>query len=92
MAVDLTPNTPNPSPHTVDLTGLPELVIEQVTRIVKEAREKEAGGSVSGPNGGQPADRWAAAAEAVRGLVDYDFGAWAEQRAFDARHGKDHLE
>jgi hypothetical protein len=38
------------------------------------------------------ADRWAAAAAAVKELSDYDFDAWAEQRAFDARHAADHLE
>lgn len=38
-----------------------------------------------------PEDRWAAAAEAVKGLTDYDFAAWSDQRAFDAEHGEDHL-
>jgi hypothetical protein len=44
------------------------------------------------PEEASPVDRWAAAAAAVKGLTDYDFGAWADQRAFDAAHGKDHLE
>ncbi len=38
-----------------------------------------------------PADRWAAAAEAVKNLCDYGFKAWSDQRAFDAEHGADHL-
>ena len=37
------------------------------------------------------ARRWAAAAEAVRGLSDYDFDAWREQREFDRLHAGDHL-
>lgn len=39
-----------------------------------------------------PADRWAAAAAAVKALSDYDFDAAAEQREFDAKHATDHLE
>ena len=38
-----------------------------------------------------PAERWAAAAEAVKGLADYDFDAWSEQRAFDAERSREHL-
>jgi hypothetical protein len=91
MATQRTHDSRDPSPRTVDLTGLPEPVVQLVTRIVREAREKQTEGTPAAPNGGQPADRWAAAAEAVKGLSDYDFGA-CEQRAFDARHGRDHLE
>ena len=43
------------------------------------------------PDAGAPADRWAAAAAAVKGITDYDFDAYSEQRSFDAEHGKDHL-
>jgi len=35
------------------------------------------------------ARRWAAAAEAIRGLTDYDFDAWREQREFDRLHAAD---
>ncbi len=37
------------------------------------------------------ARRWAAAAEAIRGLTDYDFEAWREQREFDRLHAGDPL-
>lgn len=30
------------TPTTLDLTGLPQPVVEQVTRLVREAREKQA--------------------------------------------------
>ena len=39
MATDLT-HTPNP--RTLDLTGLPEPVIQAVTWLVQEARERQA--------------------------------------------------
>ncbi len=38
-----------------------------------------------------PANRWAAAAAAVKDLTDYDFDAYSDQRVFDAKHGMDHL-
>ncbi len=42
------------------------------------------------PDPAPPGDRWAAAAEAVAGLADYDFAAWADQRVADAGHGGEH--
>lgn len=39
MATDL---THQPTPKTVDLTGLPEPVVHQVMQLVKEARRKQA--------------------------------------------------
>ncbi len=38
-----------------------------------------------------PADRWAAAAEAVKDFRDYDFDPWSDQRAFETEHAADHL-
>jgi len=35
--------------------------------------------------------RWAAAAEAIRGLEGYDFDAWRRQREYDLKHVNDHL-
>lgn len=35
--------------------------------------------------------RWAAAAEAARGLEGYDVDAWRQQREFDLKHTDDHL-
>jgi hypothetical protein len=35
--------------------------------------------------------RWAAAAEAIRGLDGYDFDAWREVRDYDFKHAHDHL-
>lgn len=35
--------------------------------------------------------KWRAAAEAVRGLTDYDFEAWRKQREYDVKHAKDHV-
>jgi hypothetical protein len=37
MASDL---SPDPGPHTVDLTGLPEPVVEDIKRLVQTLREK----------------------------------------------------
>ncbi len=36
-------------------------------------------------------DRWVIAAKAVSELTDYDFDAWAEQRALDRQRGQEHL-
>ncbi|MBX9622577.1 MAG: hypothetical protein K2X82_02070 [Gemmataceae bacterium] len=51
MATDL---TLSPPPRTLDLTGLPEPVIEQVTRIVREAREKQTGEVTPSAEGARP--------------------------------------
>ena len=55
---------------------IPNIVDIEITEPSEEAR---------------PAERWAAAAEAVKGLADYDFDAWNEQRTFDAERSRDHL-
>lgn len=34
--------TNGPTPHTIDVTGLPEQTVRQVLQIVREAREKQA--------------------------------------------------
>lgn len=39
-----------------------------------------------------PDERWAAAAESVKEITNYDFDAWSEQRALDAARGGDHLQ
>jgi hypothetical protein len=39
----------------------------------------------------EDAQKWTAAAEAVRNLNDYDFDAWREQRGYDLKHANDHL-
>ena len=35
--------------------------------------------------------KWAAAASAARGLRDYNFDAWRNQREYDLKHAHDHL-
>jgi hypothetical protein len=42
MATDLTPILAS---RTIDLSGLPEAVVEQVQKLVHEAREKQASGA-----------------------------------------------
>lgn len=64
MATDL---TPNPAPQIVDLTGLPESVVQEVKRLVQEARERQT--SVTpGPN--TPGFRPPLSAEELDRLID----------------------
>ncbi|MBX9582580.1 MAG: hypothetical protein K2X87_19920 [Gemmataceae bacterium] len=46
--------TTTPTARTLDLTGLPEPVVAEVTRIVREAREKQAGESTPSAEGVRP--------------------------------------
>ena len=75
--------------QSVDVTGLPPEAVRIVEKFVASLRGRHQGqpAAAAGPGG----ERWEAAAEAAKGLTDYDFGAWADQRAFDRRHGQDHL-
>jgi hypothetical protein len=68
----------------VDVTGLSPEAVRVVEKFVASLREQQGRQDV-------PGDPWAAAVEAAKGLVGYDFRAWEEQRAFDGRHGQDHL-
>lgn len=74
--------------QTVDVTGLSPEAVRQVEVFVASLRRQ--GGTAPSPSAAA-ADRWRAAAEAVTGLANYDFDAWAEQRAFDRQHGGDNL-
>lgn len=57
MATDI---THMPTRQTVDLTGLPEQTVQQVLKIVREAREKQAESPpVRSPNQDDP-ERWSA--------------------------------
>lgn len=79
--------------QTIDVTGLSPEAVRMVEQLVASLREQPAQGTSPSSTSKTDAtvDPWEAAAEAVQGLSDYDFDAWADQRAFDERHGKDHL-
>jgi hypothetical protein len=70
--------------QTVDVTGLSPEAVRIVEQFVASLRQ--------GPPASSKGDPWGDAAGAVRGLTDYDFGAWEEQRAFDQQRGQDHLQ
>lgn len=82
-------------PDTIDVSGLSPEAVRAVEALVGLLKEKAQGDETAPGSAtssvGLPADRWQAAAEAVKGLTDYDFGAWEEQRAHDRQHGQDHL-
>lgn len=72
--------------QSVDVSGLSPEAVHVVEKLIALLRSR---GLPDKANGGQ--DPWAAAVEAIKGLTDYDFQAWSEQRAFDRQHGQDHL-
>lgn len=51
MATDLTHHR---TAQVLDLSGLPEPVVEQVTRVVREARAKQAGDATPAADGARP--------------------------------------
>lgn len=51
MATDLTHSR---TPRTLDLTGLPEPVVEELMRIAREAREKQVGEAALPAEGARP--------------------------------------
>ncbi|MFO0847118.1 MAG: hypothetical protein U0871_00975 [Gemmataceae bacterium] len=53
MATDLSPGTPL---QTLDLTGLPESIIRQVTRLVQEARGRPGADAAATPPGPPESD------------------------------------
>jgi hypothetical protein len=75
--------------QTVDVSGLSPEAVRAVEKFVASLRERHQGPPLGNAEAGEGGDRWDAAAEAVKGLTDYDFGAWAGQRAFDRQHGQD---
>jgi hypothetical protein len=75
--------------QNVDVTGLSPEAVRLVEQLVTALRERGQG-SPAAAGGTVGADPWVAAAEAVQGLAEYDFGAWAEQRDFDQEHAQDH--
>lgn len=77
-------------PPTVDVTGLSPDEVARVESLIASLRERRGQQTIAPPSA-EAADRWRAAAEAVKGLADYDFGAWAEQRALDQQRAGDHL-
>jgi hypothetical protein len=81
-------------PHSIDVSELsPEAIraIEALVGLLKEKAQREGGQGSTSPLAGDAAAAWRAAAEAVQGLSDYDFGAWQEQRALDRQRAGDHL-
>jgi hypothetical protein len=64
MGTELTPNV-----QILDLTGLPESVVQQVKRLVQEAREKQAAGAAVA-NAPPPTARPQLSAEELDRLID----------------------
>ncbi len=78
--------------QTIDVTGLSPEAVRVVERFVASLREQSPFATPESEAASADADaRWQAALEAAKGLSDYDFAAWEEQRTFDRRHAQDHL-
>jgi hypothetical protein len=78
--------------QTIDVSGLSPEAVRIVEKVVTSLRVQEGQTAPPATTPAEAAARWRAAEEAVKGLTNYDFAAWEEQRALDSRHAQDHLE
>jgi len=66
-----------------------ELTLEALAARIEALEKKLA--ELTRPAARPGTGDWDAAEKAIRGLEDYDFDAWREQREFDLEHAEDHL-